>query len=951
MYEADRFIGGQAARRFGVALCRFLSVFCALYALWPGALLAAESDRPSVAFYYGSDVPVEMLSQFDWAVVEADHVGATQLNRLQKYGTDAFAYVSVGEADQWRGDAQHVPAEALKARNDNWNSHAADLTNAAWTDYIVNKRIGPLWQQGYRGFFLDTLDSYRLFAKDEASVNAQQQALVALIKRLHNQFPGIKLLLNRGFEILDQVEGDIVGVAAESVYKSYIAGTDTYGDVSAEDSEWLMNQLQTVRTRYGLPAIAIDYVEPSDREQARATAQRIANAGLVPWVSNGALNQVGVGLIEPVPRKVLVVFDKREVDHGDFGNSNAHMYAAMPLEYLGYGAVYANVNAPLPSDTLVGRYAGIVSWFGQQAGSGSDYRTWLQRQVADGMRVAIFGDPGLAVSGQLASTFGVSEVGGISDKGLAVVSNDDMLGFEGMPSVPPGRESGFQVVDEQKTTAHLTVRDGAGHTFSPVVTGDWGGIAAAPWVLQQSLGYQERWILDPFKFLKTALALPDMPTPDWTTENGSRYWMTEVDGDAFNSRANFPGSPFNGQVLLDRILKKHRVPTTVSVITGEIGPEGLYPELTSQVEPIAREIFRLPWVEIGTHTFSHPFDWLSLKEGELSGEGRTAAGYGYNLPIKNYRFDLEKEIAGSTEYINEHLAPPGKRVKAVLWSGDSIPPEKAIAIADRLGIANINGGNTSATNNNPTLTQVSPMLRPFGDHIHVYSPQINENVYTNNMTAPLWGFRRVIETYKITDMPRRLKPIDIYFHFYSATFPASLKALNEVFAYAQSQETLPIYASTYSEIARNWYNVGLARRLDGGWQISGAEQMRTLRLPESMGWPDIEQSSGVVGVRDIPQGRYVALAGTPRVTLRLRDQRPNVPFIERSNGRIKSWQQSDGALAFELESDVVPLQVQLGGASGCSINSSGASRSNSGGGVTLNYKGTSSGLVRVSCGR
>src|SRR5690606_9877650 len=133
--------------------------------------------------------------------------------------------------------------------------------------------------------------------------------------------------------------------------------------------------------------------------------------------------------------------------------------------------------------------------------------------------------------------------------------------------------------------------------------------------------------------------------------------------------------------------------------------------------------------------------------------------------------------------------------------------------------------NTSMTLSFPSLTRVSPMLRPQGEYLQVYAPQINENVYTNNMLGPLWGYRRAIETYQLTDEPRRLKPIDIYYHFYSAASPASLKALQQVYDYVETQETLPIYVSDWSGVASAWYHLGIAHQLEGGWQIRGAEQI------------------------------------------------------------------------------------------------------------------------------
>lgn len=911
---------------------------------------ANAADMPSVAFYYGSDVPTDMLDQFDWAVVEPDNMAAGQLAALQRYGTTAFAYVSLGEADRWRNDAA-VPQSAIVSENKQWNSDVIDLTDPAWGNYIVEQRIRPLWKQGYRAVFLDTLDSYRLFAKTDAQATAEQKALVALIKRIHDTFPGIKLLLNRGFEVLDQVHSDVVGVAAESLFQSWDAGRSTYGQVNAADRQYLLNKLLAVKNQYGLPAIAIDYVAPKDRALARTTAKKIAAKGLIPWVTDGALDQVGVGAIEPMPRKVLLIYDKSRAESGLFAYTDAHTYGAMPLEYLGYGTVYQDVNAPLPSGTLKGRYAGIVTWLDGPVADASTYRDWLLKQMDDGVRVAMLGNTGIPISGALADRMGLQAVSSGNGEALSIVRKDDLLGFEGMPPKPPQNEEGYtSQADGNKL--HLLMRDAKGTEFAPVVTGHWGGVALSPWLFQTSLPGHNRWLLNPFKFFKIALDLPTLPIADATTENGSRYWMTQVDGDAFVSRSNFPGSPFASEVMLNRIFKRFKVPTTVSVVEGEIGQAGLYPKLSPQMEAIARNIFKLPWVEIATHTFSHPFNWEGLKEGDLSGEGKTAAGYGYNLPIPGYRYSTRREVIGSTHYINSRLAPPGKHVKTILWSGDALPPEKAVTMADDIGLANLNGGNTSETTDNPSITDVTPMLRPFSDNtIQVYAPIINEDVYTDNFKAPLWGFRRVIETFKLTNEPRRLKPIDIYYHFYSATVPASLKAVVDVYHYAQAQQTLPLYASQYSAVARNWYNMGIARTLSGHWQITGATDMRTLRLPRGMGWPDMAHSQGVVGVRDIKPGRYVALSGAPRVSLALQTSKPAMPYLSRSNGRVDSWAVDGDQYTLKMHSIVVPLQLVLNNIGGCQVKAPGARRSTHGATTSLRYSGTQSGGIRIHCDR
>ncbi|WP_240538676.1 bifunctional glycoside hydrolase 114/ polysaccharide deacetylase family protein [Halomonas sp. SH5A2] len=885
---------------------------------------APASDQPSVAFYYGNDAPTELLSQFDWIVVEAANIDQEQARRLNQHGGQLFAYVSIGELDAWRETNTPIAEHAFVTRNDAWNSQVADLTAPEWQQWLIEEHVRPLWEAGYRGLFLDTLDSYRLFAPDGDAAGRQQDALVDIITRIKRQFPDMRLVLNRGFEILDRVHHDVDGVAAESLYRGWNPSTKVYGEVPADDQEWLYAQLSKVKDAYQLPAIAIDYVPANNRSLARATAERIHAEGFIPWVSVPHLNQMGVGLIEAMPRRVLILFDKAKTEAGELAYTNAHRYLAMPLEYLGYGAEYRDVNEPLPSDILHGRYAGVVTWFNESLMDAPHYAPWLQHQMENGLRAVIVGDPGVPLTGSLGSLMGVREVSGLAASSLTPLEHDDLVDFEGFPHPSPAPQTSYQILDSA-ITSHLTLSDDRQRRFSPILTGPWGGLASYPWIFEQASETQFRWNLDPFKFLQRALALPEMPIPDATTENGARYWMTQIDGDAFVSRADMPGTPFTGELMLSDILRRYQVPTTVSIIEGEIGPEGLYPGLRATLEPLARRIFSLPWVEVATHTFSHPFEWESLQENDLSGQGQTLANFNYNLPIPGYRFSLRREIEGSSDYINRELAPADKPVKVVLWTGNALPPEKALAIADELGLRNINGGNTSVTQSNPTMTKVSPMLRPLGRYLQVYAPQINENVYTNNMLGPLWGYRRAIETYQLTDLPRRLKPIDIYYHFYSAASPGALRALHQVYEYVLTQETLPLYTSAWSDVATQWYHTGIARRLDGGWQIKGANHMRTLRLPTDLGWPDLERSDGIAGVRDISAGRYIALSGDGSATLYTTTSQPQKPHLRYANGRITDWHASSpGQLSFGLASEKVPLKVELAAVQNCQVSAPGA---------------------------
>ena len=247
------------------------------------------------------------------------------------------------------------------------------------------------------------------------------------------------------------------------------------------------------------------------------------------------------------------------------------------------------------------------------------------------------------------------------------------------------------------------------------------------------------------------------------------------------------------------------------------------------------------------------------------------------------------------------------------WSGDALPPEKALALAAEADLTNINGGNTTISKANPYLTYVSPMALPLGPYVQVYAPIMNEEVYTNNWKGPFWGFRNVIQTFEMTDRPRRLKPIDVYYHFYSGSKYASLNALKQVIDWTLKQPIIPIYASTYSEmVVDNYRRVAIAKAPDGDWLIHGARNLRTLRLAPSMGWPDLQRSQGVIGYADLHDGRYVSLDGRADVVLHLTDHPPRVPYLVQANAPLQSWQRSGRTLHFSF-AGFQPVRLEIGG--------------------------------------
>lgn len=155
--------------------------------------------------------------------------------------------------------------------------------------------------------------------------------------------------------------------------------------------------------------------------------------------------------------------------------------------------------------------------------------------------------------------------------------------------------------------------------------------------------------------------------------------------------------------------------------------------------------------------------------------------YGLNMKIAGYdKIDFRREIFGSRDYINQNLTTPQKPVKMVFWPGDALPSSDTIKLAYDAGLKNVNGAETIMTKANPSLTGLNPLLRPTPGGLQYYAPIINENLYTNLWKGPYYGFRELIETFELTDSPRRLRGLHLYYHFYSSTKQASIKAMHEI---------------------------------------------------------------------------------------------------------------------------------------------------------------------------
>ena len=241
---------------------------------------------------------------------------------------------------------------------------------------------------------------------------------------------------------------------------------------------------------------------------------------------------------------------------------------------------------------------------------------------------------------------------------------------------------------------------------------------------------------------------------------------------------------------------------------------------------------------------------------------------------------METETAGSIRYIEERLLPPGKRVRLFQWSGSTRVTEDAIAVLARLGVPNINGGDTMRDREWPSYTRVAPLMRQVGRHWQTYTSASNENLYTNLWTGPFYGYRHVVETFENTEKPRRVAPVNVYYHFYSAERVASLASLRYVHEWVGRQPLARLFTSEYLAIVEGFRTARIARAA-AGWRVWDHGALRTVRFDDTRAGVDLARSQGVLGFVHHQGALYVHLAG-PEPALIVLGTRPPQTAVPRA---------------------------------------------------------------------
>lgn len=622
-------------------------------------------------------------------------------------------------------------------------------------------------------------------------------------------------------------------------------------------------------------------------------------------------------------RRILGIYASEHKD--TYTNNQIRNDTEFMLNYLGLTVDYHDISSSLPSMSQLRPYRGvIISMTQPQLRQAHEYWSWLSRVVGSGKYVVLLNKLGPAYDTDTGEVVALSRINrvlrplglrqgpdasGIPDDIEVSYKDPQLMDFE--RGLEDELFSFLQVssIASDNVVALTLRKKSTGNTGDLVVLMPRGAIA-----LEDTLRYEDpfserrQWRVNPFVFFSQAFGLALSPRPDVTTENGSRLFYTHVDGDGFSNQSYVNKKKMSAEILVEQVFEpKKNIPFTLSVITGELGQKG---EAEEDRVKVAKHMFALSHVEPASHTLSHPIIWdrkLFLQQyGKIDASVYPNLTFQRNAAVSwklsNYRFNPRDEIIASAKYIKQQLLPKRKSCKLLLWSGNCFPNMATLALAHKHRILNINGGDSRFDALHPSYLNLSPLTRKVGKHLQVFSSNANENLYTNHWTDPFGGYRNVLQTFQNTETPRRVSPINVYYHHYSGERIASLQAIKDVYDWVATQRVFPIYTSQYIRKVHGFIATKIRRLGTHTWQVTDNGDCRTLRFDNTQLVPQLEGGVGVLGYRQYQGNLYVHLDESNTHTIRLATTPPSQPYLHLATAPVTQYNSTASGWEFSTQS-------------------------------------------------
>ncbi len=256
----------------------------------PGASHLPTSSGPKHFIVYYGPSP-KSFSHVDWAIVQDSYRPAPYAKTVY------FAYLSLGEIDPGTNVSKElsaIPGELSRvtlSKNVFWHSRVADIRRDSFRQALL-RQIQDDLRNRFGGIFLDTLDSPLEYRKEHPiKGKGIRRAMKSFIQTVHASYPGIRIIVNRGFEILPSIAPEISGVLFEDFCSRFDEETKTYVSVPEDERQSFLQLIYQAKKRNPeLVVLALDYDDPDHPAFTKKCEQISRREGFPHYVSDWTLS-------------------------------------------------------------------------------------------------------------------------------------------------------------------------------------------------------------------------------------------------------------------------------------------------------------------------------------------------------------------------------------------------------------------------------------------------------------------------------------------------------------------------------------------------------------------------------------------------------------------------------------------------------------------------------------
>ncbi len=238
-------------------------------------------------------------SPYDLLVVDYAHDGHSgteftreQIRSLRAAGKVVLAYISIGEAEEyrfyWQPDWKITAPDFLGPENPDWaENHKVRYWQESWWEQALRPYLDRILAAGFSGLYLDIVDAYYFWGEAEDNLEQRANDMVALIARIaayskgHSSTP-FYICIQNGFGILDDASPPMQKKLLQVI--DLAASEDLFFHYYSEADKLYRKRLMQRLAKAGKKLLTVEYIPQKQYQEYLRQVNELPFA-VLPYVS------------------------------------------------------------------------------------------------------------------------------------------------------------------------------------------------------------------------------------------------------------------------------------------------------------------------------------------------------------------------------------------------------------------------------------------------------------------------------------------------------------------------------------------------------------------------------------------------------------------------------------------------------------------------------------------